>query len=128
MDIEVIKPNEYIRTEKGHISQNLATIPWIAKDTTINGDLVAKHSKNALDLIEVGDFVNGYKITQIITETNNETKEEKIHLFSGREDTSNKNLIVGHMDSIFEVVTEYEPIKTILTHGQYERNCYRLEE
>lgn len=74
MDIEVIEPNEYIRTEKGHISQNLTTIPWIAKDTTIDGDLVAKHSKDITKLIEKGDFVIGYKITQIITETNNETR------------------------------------------------------
>lgn len=101
MDIEVIEPNEYIRTEKGHISQNLTTIPWIVKDTTINGDLVAKHSKNVLDLIEEGDFIN----KEVVWSTNNKKGIETVSGYYTEQD-----------------------IKTILTHEQYERNCYRLEE
>lgn len=108
MDIEVIKPNEYVRTEKGYISQNLTTIPWIAKDTTIDGDLVAKHSKNIIDLIEVGDFVNEKKVIKI------------------RQGGWGIQLILLGKNEI--IMSNKKSIKTILTHEQYERNCYRLEE
>lgn len=105
MDIEVIEPNEYIRTEKGHISKNLTPIPWIAKDTTIDGDLVAKHSKNLLDLIEVGDIVE-VLVNKRTNEILRYTLDTESDLYLLRKDA----------------------IKTILTHEQYAQNCYRMEE
>lgn len=105
MDIEVIEPNEYIRTEKGHISKNLTPIPWIVKDTTIDGDLVVKHSKNIIDLIEVEDIVE-VLVNKRTNEILRYTLDTESDLYLLRKDT----------------------IKTILTHEQYERNCYRLEE
>ena len=38
------------------------------EETTLKGtwkSMVVKHSKNIIDLIEVGDYVNGYKVTKV---------------------------------------------------------------
>lgn len=69
-----------------------------------------KSSYNIIDLIEVGDFVN-----------ENEVIDK--YLFNGEipvlettgDETNAKCMCEGD-------------IKTILTHEQYERNCYRLED
>lgn len=127
MEIEV---GEFVRTDKGIIYKYTQTIK---KDIQLqdfincNDGKITKHSKNLIDLIEEGDYVNGYKITKIIIETNLGNNEVKIHLYSSRENITKENLIVI-TDCEFKVGTELEPIKTILTHEQYEQNCYRVEE
>lgn len=70
---------------------------------------ILKHSKNIIDLIEVGDYVNGRKIERI-----NDYGEHKRADF---------NLDFDDCDAVYN-----EDIKTILTKEQYEQNCYRLEE
>lgn len=67
---------------------------------------ILKHSFNIKELIEEGDIVNG----QIVY------KEEE-------------GLAVERAECIipYELIEEME-IEEILTHEQYERNCYRLEE
>lgn len=77
--MEEIKVGEYVRTKKGKIAK-VKTIYSeedrikmknfsVKKETLINGTIkisdVIKHSFNIIDLIEVGDYVNGYKITSI---------------------------------------------------------------
>lgn len=76
-------------------------------------DYIIKHSKNIIDLIEVGDYVNEYKIFRI---DELEGKSKKIF-------------------TVFEQgVTDYlrcwnnEDIKSILTKEQYEEICYKVEE
>lgn len=69
---------------------------------------IVKHSFNIIDLIEVGDFVN-----------ENEVIDK--YLFDGEipvlettgDETNAKCMCEGD-------------IKTILTHEQYERNCYKI--
>lgn len=71
MEIEV---NDYVRTKTGNITKVIKvkdTVIWT--DDFIDGhgrynegviektDIV-KHSKNIIDLIECGDYVNGYKV------------------------------------------------------------------
>ena len=71
---------------------------------------VLKHSKNIIDLIEVGDIVNGEKVTDK-------------YLFNGEK-------------LILETTADYKnvkclcngDIKTILTHEQYENNSYKIGE
>lgn len=68
-----------------------------------------KHSKNIIDLIEVGDYVNGEKIEQITTDSG-----YKKYYTTG-----------------FGVYDEYDNesvIHSILTKEQYEANCYRVKE
>lgn len=73
-----------------------------------------KHSKNIIDLVEVGDYVNGKKVKQIA-------------MFEGFPDypklifTDKKYLIPGE-------TIENKDIKTIVTHEQFENIEYKVEE
>ena len=62
---EIIKPNDYVRTYQGDIGK-VATVTStgiiIEHERHIHFDRVTKHSPNIIDLIEAGDYVNGYKI------------------------------------------------------------------
>lgn len=101
---------DYYRTYKGliiEVKQN----PELALDlvSTWGKTLgyIAKHSKNIIDLIEAGDYVNGNKVLEVgdvvITQTSN-IEDENFHLF------------------------EEKDIETILTHEMYEQNCYKVGE
>lgn len=71
------------------------------------GECIVKHSKNIIDLIEVGDYVNGEKIEQITTDSG-----YKKYYTTG-----------------FGVYDEYDNesvIHSILTKEQYEANCYKV--
>ena len=70
---------------------------------------ITKHSKNIIDLIEVGDFVNGNKVTD-------------------------KYLYAGEKPVLETVGIEYNAyclcegdIREILTKEQYSQNCYKVE-
>lgn len=83
--MEDIQVNEYVRTKNNGIKR----IDTIFKNKTVNKygyeigsdwdgkeygiikttDIV-KHSKDIIDLIEVGDYVNGYKVEEVSAETN----------------------------------------------------------
>ncbi len=52
--------------------------------------------------------------------------ERVVEVIKGREDESTYILHVEALNT-YKFVTKKE-IKTILTHEQYEKNCYRLEE
>lgn len=65
-----IKVGEYVRTESGKITRakevenstimtETASIRWISESN------VKKHSPNIIELIEIGDYVNGYLINYI---------------------------------------------------------------
>ena len=71
MEIEV---GDYVRTRAGHfykitridenglIYWNKIQCGWSMEQLK---DIVVKHSKNIIDLIEVGDYVNGYKVISV---------------------------------------------------------------
>ena len=107
--------NEYIRTKNGKIDKVINDNYYISEYIECEKGIVDKenivnHSKNIIDLIEVGDFVN-----------ENEVIDK--YLFNGEipvlettgDETNAKCMCEGD-------------IKSILTHEQYERNCYRLED
>lgn len=66
MEIEV---GDYVRTENGKIDKVIGfkdDLILFEKDSlceykSLNS--IVKHSKNIIDLIEVGDYVNGYKVS-----------------------------------------------------------------
>lgn len=66
---------------------------------------IVKHSKNIINLIELYDYVNGMVVFDIITYDNG---EKVIKLSSGY------------------LMNEKE-IKDILTHEQYQANCYKID-
>ena len=80
--MEEIKENEYIRTTQGTIARiedtefdicyntfnQLLYKTWIMSECFY--EEIIKHSSNIIDLIEVGDYVNGYRVEKVSTETN----------------------------------------------------------
>ena len=79
----------------------------------IEKDDILKSSKNIIDLIEEGDYVNGNKVIRIETSSYPEDKNVKIIVCCGDDDYY----------SYYN-----EDIKTILTKEQYENNCYKVED
>ena len=114
--MEEIKVGEYCRTKKGIIFQakdNVTINENIPKKYKKLVDDVVKHSKNIIDLIEVGDIVNNYKILDMVDLKNSDKKVFTIC----KSDFKNICRVWGNED-----------IETILTHQQYENNCYRIGE
>lgn len=122
----MIEIGEFVRTSNNGIKR----IDTIFKNKTVNkygyeigsewdGKLysyikttdILKHSKNLIDLIEVGDYVNGYKVIELIRLN---CEEISICVFKDRE--------YMHCEILKE-----NNIKTILTHEMYKRNCYEVE-
>lgn len=110
MEIEV---GEYVRTDKGIIykfTQRIKKDIQLQDFINCNDGRMLKHSKNIIDLIEVGDYVNGHKIV--------------MDLQASKKHYNTENNFITAIGYTFE---ENE-IKTILTHEQYELNCFRLED
>lgn len=135
--MEEIKVNEYVRTENGlirkikSIEKQEATencpvdIYWCNLDKPIiilkecSKDTIyaieksnaekLKHSPNIIDLIEVGDYVNGYKVSD----------KESTLLFTN---------VKGIDRSGYHIpISQYgDGIETILTKEQYQANCYKV--
>lgn len=75
---------------------------------------VTKASHNIIDLIEVGDYVNGYKV---VSKGTLSAESKELYLAILTNDYGN-----FWSDKIFE-----QDIKTILTKEQFENNCYKIE-
>ena len=104
MEIEV---GEYIRTKNGKIDKvinNNCYMPQYieCEKSLLYKEDIVKHSKNIIDLIEVGDFVNRERILDITGDYihTNETDHNRFYL--------------------------EKHIKTILTKEQYQANCYTV--
>ena len=74
--------------------------------------LLGKVSENIIDLIEVGDFVNGREVKHIA-------------MFEGFPDYP-KLIFVDETHLIPDDTCENEDIKTILTKEIYMANCYKV--
>ena len=122
-----IKINEYVRTKDGHIAKY---IEKIAKDEDVSDgmlfdnfiyekykhirysilkEIIVKHSKQLIDLIECGDIVEDeygkYEVAFV--------KENKIYCND-----------YNYNDSL--VILKEKDIKTILTKESYIANCYKV--
>lgn len=110
MDIEV---NEYVRTKDGKIDKLINSNFYMSIYVECEKGLylienIVKHSKQLIDLIEVGDYVNGYKVIKLKDGFANGTMEIVL----------SKNTIIYRHHS--------EDIKTILTKERYMANCYKV--
>ena len=127
----MIEVGEFVRTDDGIIGKikrieldnTDKTLKWYVFDRKrldmnmtveayINKPYIVKYSKNIIDLIEVGDYVNGYKVISIDTNAPNDCKE-CIEL--DRNNTYE-----------YQWISRNE-IKTILTKELYQANCYTVE-
>jgi len=78
---------------------------------------IVKHSSNIIDLIEVGDYVNGYKVYDISTEYLVDINKDGKILHIEKEGFINATITEGEDD-----------IKSICTKEQFENAEYRLED
>ena len=128
MEIEI---GEYVRTKDGYIAKAVErdTTDWLFFDNSImeicgdrfitlnpleQKERVVAHSKNIIDLLEEGDFVNGMMIEEFAD------YEEDIYLG-----------VPIYTDALMNTIEEVRPldsieIKTILTKEQYMNNCYKV--
>lgn len=119
---DVIEAGEYVRTESGHIARLLEKTEYyyyfddVVKESfgkqwilsSANNE-IKKHSKQLIDLIEIGDIVNGMEVLDIHKPRDLwEPIEIKV-------DSRYTNFILA------------EDIKTILTKESYIANCYKVE-
>ena len=111
-----IEVNEYVRTKDGIIDKVI--IEYDGKCNNSNCDEkhisckynyynekdIVKHSKQLIDLIETGDYVNGHLVEEV-----------RISCFSSS--------IFVHE---YEIELHENDIKTILTKEQMKANCYKV--
>ena len=110
----MIEANEYMRTKKGSIDKVINPNYYMSIYVECEKgmyllDNVVKHRKQLIDLIEVGDIVNGMEVLDI-----HKPRDlwEPIEI---RVDSRYTNFILA------------EDIKTILTKESYIANCYKAE-
>ena len=106
----MIEVGEYIRTEKGIISKinSGVDIDILEFENAIIGNIKA-HSKNIIDLIEVGDII------EYIDDDGEYIKDFII-----------KKHTPVSLISFIEYLKAYCKVIAILTHEQYEQNCYKV--
>lgn len=134
MEIEV---GEFVRTDKGIIYQYNKTIK---KDIQLqdfllcNNGRIVKHSKQLIDLIGYRDlikFKNTIKVSTIKDDKEREMRFLDAQFCDGfTEYQGNKDTFIVY-DVEYVINTKNiknEDIDYILTHEQFEKNCYRLEE
>lgn len=113
-----LKVGEYIRTSTGKIEKITGIYKndgFIDTDKEVCVDFVkiAKHSKNIIDLIKIGDYINKHIVVDIT------------------ENIYNQKIVITEVDGKDGAIRHNyleKGIKEILTKEQYQNNCYRLEE
>ena len=112
--MEQIEVGEYGRTRDGYIGK-VVNRPGgidIAIDYRASHNLndIVKHSKNIIDLIEVGDYVNGYLVSNV----------DKI---------DNMNVVEWDNGEMYSTeIPNDKFIKSIVTKEQFASTEYRLED
>ena len=109
-----IKVGEYVRTVTGSIDKVDALYDLIENTIHLENhkwqDIknIVKHSPNIIDLIEEGDYVNGYKVIDI--------KGGYLYIDKINLDTE-----------LYETLVDYQ-IFSVVTKKQFANAEYRLEE
>ena len=116
----MIEVNEYVRTKDGKIDKVINSNFYMSIYVECEKGLylienIVKHSKQLIDLIEVGDYVNGLEVEQVL----------KVREFKGFR--GSKKFAFTHIKfSLPGGMIEDKEIRTILTKEQYMANCYKV--
>ncbi len=113
--MQEIEVGEYVRTKKGYIAKVIDYKDELICDKTIdksNEENILKHSKNIIDLIEVGDYVNGREVKHIA-------------IFEGFPDYP-KLIFVDEKHLVPGDTAENKDIKLILTKEQIAGIEYKI--
>ena len=134
MNIEELKEGMYIRTLLGNIYK-IQDEEFEIKQSAFTGDIlykknnefetITKASYNIIDLIEEGDYVNGYKVLEICTgnfELNNPLNIKALKLEFIKEDI-NPNIPFFKR---YNFITNSE-IKSIVTKEQFDSMKYEVD-
>lgn len=113
----MIEVNEYVRTKDGKIDKVINSNFYMSIYVECEKGLylienIVKHSKQLIDLIEVGDIVNSCIVVGFGYECVNGNKEKSI-------------LVEGKYTKVNFALLNWD-IKTILTKEQMEANCYKV--
>lgn len=147
--MEEIKEGDYIRTEDGEIRKivnidkteqtenNPVEILWCnldkpikilkecSKDTIYAIEMSdaqkLKHSNNILDLIEVGDIVNEYRVLAI--EASIYANSKRILIYKNEREKYERWIYIQEYNGRIKC---QDDIVEILTKEQYEANCYKV--
>lgn len=116
---DVIEAGEYVRTENGKIDKVVSRNYYMGKYIETEKDFIfcnsiVKHSKQLIDLIEVGDIVK-YKLKNL-----KHTNVTTVRLVQDARSNKEKKLIDGYN-------LEQIDILEILTKEQYNIICYKVE-
>lgn len=124
--MDKIEKNMYVRTRYGNIAKIININDFIEpslkygveanylKDVMFIGDEdIVKASYNIIDILEVGDYVNGQKIVDIGCLTNGPRKGTKV--------------IDYYITPNAVSYLENEDIKSVITHEQIEQMAYKVE-
>lgn len=116
----MIEVGDYVRIDKDHriIALGIAKVVKTINETiyvknnfelpiTIDKNSISKHSKNIIDLIEVGDIVEIFDVLN----------EDVIYIW-------NEEMLKALKEDIKNGIG----IRRILTHEQFEANCYKVKE
>ena len=116
-DIEV---GDYVRTENGIIDEVDALYGMIENTVYLkqqslwfNADYIVNHSKQLIDLIEEGDYVNESKVLSVMEDL--ETGELHLEMTFNYTNEETGDCTIYDKD-----------IKTILTKESYMANCYKV--
>lgn len=100
-----MKVGDYVRTEDGKIEKYSGTNDSEIENFALNE--IVKSSPNIIDLIEVGDYVNGYKVDFTNIENKLTYEEKNIGFYDGDGDITLfendiKSIVTKEMFSIIE--------------------------
>jgi hypothetical protein len=120
----MIEVNEYVRTKDGiskvienvdkYVTEKQICVDFISGmyHQVISKHSIVKHSKQLIDLIEVGDIVNRHLIID---------KYEDVDEYG-----NDFWCLIIEDDSLLNRSVREENIKTILTRESYMANCYKV--
>lgn len=134
--MEEIKVGEYVRTEDGIIGKVLEEDDISDKGICINNSFfddwgeitdfvkyenVIKHSSNLIDLIEVGDFVNDYKVLDM--EDSIYKNSKRILIYRNQKERYERWIYIQEYDG--KIHTQ-DDIKSIVTKEQMKSIEYEV--
>lgn len=131
-DIEV---GEYVRTNKGNIGQVIGIFNGHCqakyhiqfqgkvkvKRQYLSTHTIIKHSKQLIDLIEVGDIVNDYKVLAIKDSIYENSK--RILIYKNEKERYERWIYIQEYNGRIQT---QDDIVIILTKEQYKANCYKV--
>lgn len=127
--MEEIKVGEYVRTKDGYIGKYVKdlTVKWVIEieDNEMTFPTgkhnIKKHSFNILDLIEIGDYVNGYKVLEIADSIYPNSK--RIKIYENYKEEYERWIYIQEYNGR---IRTQDDIKSIVTHEQFASVEYKI--